>query len=157
MPTISQTIDVDVPVEVAYDQWTRFEEFPRFMDGVKDVKQLDDTRLRWTAEVGGQTETWDAKITDQEPHERIAWRTDGDKGTAGLVTFESAGDASSRVSVRFDWDSEGLVETIGGMLGADDRRVSGDLERFKELVEARRSADGWHGTIEAGRVTHDDR
>lgn len=157
MPTISKTIDVDVPVEVAYDQWTRFEDFPHFMDGVKEVTQLDDTTVRWTAEIGGHEETWEAKITDQTPHERIAWTSVGETGTAGLVSFEPIDARRSRVEVRFDWDAEGLLETLGGMLGADDRRVEGDLERFKELVERRGAIDGWHGKIEAGRVERDDR
>jgi uncharacterized membrane protein len=154
MPIIEKSVEVDVPVDVAYDQWTQFEEFPQFMDGVKEVRQLDDSRLQWTAEIGGQEASWEARIVDQVPHERIAWQATEGKDTSGLVTFEPLADDRSRVTVRFDWEAEGLVESIGGLLGADDRRVDGDLDRFKELVESRGTPSGaWHGEIHEGDVS----
>lgn len=154
MPTVEKSVDVDVPVSVAYDQWTQFEEFPRFMEGVKDVRQLDDSHLRWVAEVAGKEASWEAQIVEQTPHERIAWRSEEGKDNAGAVTFEPIGADSCRVQVRLEWESEGLLESLGGFLGADDRRVEGDLERFKELVETRgRTASGWHGEVHGGDVT----
>ena len=137
MPNIHKSIEVDVPVELAYDQWTQFEEFPQFMEGVTHVRRVDDDRLRWVAEVGGQEAMWEAQITEQTPPQRIAWTSVEGKENSGIVTFDPVGPATCKVSVQLAWDSEGLMETLGGYLGADDRRVEGDLERFKELVETR--------------------
>ncbi len=157
MPTIEKSVEVDVPVDVAYDQWTQFEEFPQFMDGVKGVRQLDDSRLRWTAEIGGQEASWEALITEQVPHRRIAWQAVDGKENAGLVTFDPVDDRSCRVTVQLGWESEGLLESVAGFLGADDRRVEDDLGRFKELVESRGAASGaWHGEIHEGEVSRSD-
>jgi uncharacterized membrane protein len=151
MPTVTQSIEVEVPVRTAYDQWTQFEEFPKFMSGVEEVRQLDDTHVHWVAKIGGQREEWDAEITEQLPDKRIAWQATSGKSNAGVVTFASAGDQRCTIMLRLDWDSEGLIEKLGGLLGQDDRQVEGDLERFKELVERRGTETGaWRGEIEDG-------
>jgi uncharacterized membrane protein len=154
MPSIEQSIEVDVPVRTAYDQWTQFEEFPRFMEGVEEVRQIDDTHLHWVAEVGGHREEWDAEITEQHPDERIAWTSTSGKRNAGVVTFHRLDDTRSKVMLQLDWDAEGMTEKIGSALGRDDRAVKGDLERFKELIEGRGTASGaWRGEVENGRTT----
>lgn len=144
MPTIEKSIDLDVPVNEAYAQWARFEEFPRFMEGVERVRRIDETRMEWTAEVAGQEASWEAQITELLPAQRIAWRSIDGKQTSGTVSFEELDGARSRVTVRMDWESDGIVETLGGMLGADDRRVEADLDRFRELVEGRSAVDEQH-------------
>lgn len=159
MATIQQDIDIAVPVDVAYAQWTQFEEFPRFMKNVKEVRQLDDTRLEWTAEIGGREHTWEAKITEQEPNRRISWRATDGMHNGGTVTFEPADEGTgTRVRVEFDYEPEGLVEKIGSAAKLDDMVVRADLGRFKDLVEDRQSPTGeWEGRVEGGRVTEDDR
>ena len=149
MPKIEESVEVEVPVSTAYDQWTQFEEFPSFMDGVEKVKQLDDTHLHWVASIGGHQEEWDAEITEQIPDERIAWKATSGKGNAGVVTFHSLDDNRSKIVLQLDWESEGMVEALGAMVGQDDRKVKGDLERFKELIEKRGTASGaWHDKVE---------
>jgi uncharacterized membrane protein len=151
MPKIEQSIELDVPVSTAYNQWTQFEEFPSFMHGVKEVRQLDDTHLHWVAEIGGQREEWDAEITEQHPDQRIAWKAIGGKSNAGVVTFQPLGDQRSQITLQLEWDSEGLIEKLGSAIGQDDRQVKEDLERFKELVESRGAASGaWRGEVEQG-------
>jgi len=135
MPTIEQSIEVDVPVHTAYEGWTRFEQFPTFMEGVEEVRRLDDNRLHWVAEISGHREEWDAEITEEHPGERVAWKSTSGKGNAGVVTFHRLDEQRSKVMVQLDWTSEGMAEKVGGMLGMDDRRVQGDLERFKEMIE----------------------
>ena len=148
MATIEQSIDVEVPVETAYNQWTQFEEFPRFMEGVEEVRQLDDTHLHWVAELGGSRHEWDAVITEQHPDERVAWRNTDGKDNAGVVTFHRLDDDRSRVMVQIDFVPEGIKEKLGTALGAPDRRVQGDLERFKELIESRgRESGSWRGEV----------
>src|SRR5690606_26646047 len=139
--------DVNVPIRVAYDQWTQFESFPQFMEGVESVTQLDDTRNHWKVEVGGATREFDTEITEQHPEERIAWRTvGGDLTQAGVVTFHKLDDATTRVTIQMDWDPEGLVEKAGAAVGVDDRRVKGDAKRFKEFIESRGMETGaWRG------------
>lgn len=155
MTTIKQDIDIDVPVEVAYAQWTQFEDFPRFMKNVKEVRQLDDTRLRWTAEIAGREHSWEAKIVEQEPNRRIAWRATDGLRNAGKVTFEPADSGSkTRVHVEFEYEPEGIVEKIGSAVQVDEMVVGADLDRFKDLVEERRAPTGeWEGRVEGGRVT----
>ena len=149
MATIEQSIDVEVPVDTAYNQWTQFEEFPTFMEGIEEVRQLDDRNLHWVAEIGGKREEWDATITEQHPDERVAWKATGGKGNAGVVTFHRIDNDRTRVMVQMDWQPEGLTEKVGSALGVDDRRVKGDLERFKELVESRGQESGaWRGEVE---------
>jgi uncharacterized membrane protein len=149
MPSIEQSVEVNVPVSTAYDQWTQFEEFPQFMDGVKEVRQLDDTHLHWVAEIGGHTEEWDAEITEQKPDERIAWKATNGKQNAGVVTFHRLDDGRSKIMLQLDWEAEGMVEKLGSAVGEDDRKVKSDLERFKELIESRGTASGaWRGQVD---------
>jgi uncharacterized membrane protein len=149
MAKIEKSIDVNVPVSTAYNQWTQFESFPQFMEGVLEVRQLDDRRLHWRAKVGGQEREWDAVITEQIPDERIAWTSVDGAKNAGVVTFHRLDDNTTRVMLQLETEPEGLVESTGDLLGATSRRVEKDLERFKEFVEARGVETGaWRGTVE---------
>jgi uncharacterized membrane protein len=151
MARIEESIDVNVPVTTAYNQWTQFEEFPRFMEGVNEVRQLDDTHLLWTADVGGNTREWKAEITEQRPDERVAWKATEGHGNSGVVTFHRLGDNETRVTVQMEHETEGMIESLGSALGADSRRVKGDLERFKDLIEGRGTESGaWRGEVEQG-------
>jgi uncharacterized membrane protein len=153
MTTIEQSIEVNVPVRTAYNQWTQFEEFPSFMEGVKEVRQLDDTHLHWVVEEKGKTQEFDAKITEQKPDERVAWATTDGKSHAGVVTFHKLADDRTKVMVQMDWEPEGMVESLGAAIGSDDRRVKEDLERFKERIEGRGAESGaWRGEVEQGKV-----
>jgi uncharacterized membrane protein len=148
MPTIEKSIEVDVPVRTAYNQWTQFEEFPKFMDGVKEVKQLDSTHLRWKAQIAGKEKGWDAVITEQRPDERIAWKSTDGATNAGVVTFHRLSDQKSKVMLQMDYEPEGALETIGDSVGAVSLRVSGDLERFKDFIESRgRESGAWRGEV----------
>ena len=149
MSTIEQSIDVNVPVRTAYNQWTQFEEFPRFMEGVEAVRQLDQQRLHWRANIGGRVEEWEALITEQHPDERIAWKNTTGATNAGVVTFHRLSDAKTRVMLQMEYDPQGVVENLGDMLGVVSRRVANDLERFKEFIEARGQETGaWRGEVE---------
>jgi uncharacterized membrane protein len=149
MTTIEQSIDIEVPVAVAYNQWTQFEKFPEFMDGVERVEQKTDTRLHWVVDVGGSTREWDAEITEQHPDHRVAWKALDQDGPDGVVTFHKLDDARTRVMVQMDYEPEGMKESVGSMVGLDDRRVKKDLEAFKELIEsAGHESGGWRGNIE---------
>jgi uncharacterized membrane protein len=151
MSTINDNIEVQVPVRTAYDQWTQFEEFPRFMDGVESVTQLDDTHLQWTAEIGGQRRTWRAEITKQEPDRVIAWQSTEGARNAGMVTFDPINDDTTRVNLELEIEPEGPLESAGDALGVVDRRVKGDLGRFKEFIESRRVPTGaWRGSVDQG-------
>jgi uncharacterized membrane protein len=153
MSTVEQSIDLDVPVRVAYDQWTQFESFPQFMDSVEEVRQVDDTHLYWKAKVAGHEAEWDAVITEQIPDERVAWKATDGKANAGVVTFHRLSDQSSRVMVQIEHESEGMMEKVGSALGADTREVKSSLQSFKELVERRQAATGaWRGEVDEGRV-----
>ncbi|HET7472088.1 MAG TPA: SRPBCC family protein [Candidatus Limnocylindrales bacterium] len=149
MSEIIETIDVDVPVRTAYNQWTQFESFPEFMEGVKSVRQLDDTTVHWVADIAGKTKEWDAKITEQTPDQRIAWTAVDGAHNAGVVTFHRIDDGQTRVTLQLDVDPEGPVENIGDALGVVHRRVKGDLERFEQFIESRGSETGaWRGTVD---------
>jgi uncharacterized membrane protein len=151
MATIEQSIDVDVPVSTAYEQWTQFEEFPRFMDGVEEVHQLDDTHLHWVVSHKGKRHEFDAEISDQRPDERIAWKTTDGTSHAGTVTFKRLDDTHCTVTVQMDWQPEGMLEELGAAMGSDDRRVKADLESFKEMIESRSAESGaWRGTVKQG-------
>ena len=153
--TIEQEIEVEVPVSTAYNQWTQFEEFPSFMEGVDEVKQLDDTLLHWAATVAGKKAEWDAKILEQEPDRRITWESVDGKQTRGTVTFEQAGAGSrTRIRLNMSYRPEGMTEKVGSAVGLDERRVRGDLERFRELIEAQQVESGaWRDKVEGGRRT----
>jgi uncharacterized membrane protein len=152
MASITESIEVEVPVRTAYDQWTQFEEFPQFMEGVRSVDQIDDAHLRWVAEIGGEQQAWTAEITEQRPDERVAWKTVEGHGNAGVVTFHRLGEGETRVTVQMEHETEGLREQIGTALGMDSKRVKGDLERFKDLIESRGVESGaWRGEIEGGQ------
>lgn len=151
MSTIVESIDVAVPVRVAYDQWTQFEDFPKFMEGVERVKQLDDTTLEWQAEIGGIERSWRAEITEQEPDERVAWRSTSGAKNAGQVTFQAIGDNMTRVNLQLDVEPEGPIESAGDALGFVERQAEGDLRRFKEFIELRGAPSGaWRGEVRAG-------
>lgn len=148
MARVEKTIDVDVPVSVAYNQWTQFESFPEFMEGVHEVRQLDDSHLHWRAKVGGKEEEWDAVIREQVPDQKIIWRNTSGAENAGMVTFDQLGGSKTRVHLEMSYDPEGFVENVGDALGMVSRRVDGDLKRFKDFIESRGSQTGeWRGTI----------
>jgi uncharacterized membrane protein len=146
---VTQFIDVHVPVRTAYNQWTQFEEFPRFMEAVREVRQKDDTHLRWVAEVNGRVKEWDAEITQQEPDQRVAWQSTSGATNAGVVTFHRIDGDTTRVTVQMDVEPDGVVESAGLAVGALERQVKGDLERFKEFIESRGQETGaWRGEVE---------
>jgi uncharacterized membrane protein len=151
MATIEKSIVVNVPVRTAYNQWTQFEEFPKFMEGVKEVRQLDDKHLYWHAEIGGKDVTWNAEIVEQVPDRRIAWRSMSGARNDGIVTFQPEGENMTRVTLRLDYDPEGAVENLGSAAGVVSRRVEADLERFKDYIESReQETGGWRGEIRGG-------
>jgi uncharacterized membrane protein len=153
MAKIEKDVVVDVPVSVAYNQWTQFESFPEFMEGVKEVVQLDEKRLRWRAEIAGKDEEWEAEITDQVPDRHIAWRSVTGAMNAGSVIFQPAGDGKTKVSLELGYEPREPAEKVGDALGFLERRVSGDLERFKRFVESRGAPTGsWRGEIHGAKV-----
>ena len=147
MATVEQSVDVDVPVSAAYNQWTRFETFPEFMKGVESVNQSDDTHTHWVVNVAGTRSEFDAEITEQHPDERIAWKSTDGRTHAGVVTFHKLSDSSARVMVQIEWAPDGLVEKAGSAVGADTMQVSADLKRFKSLIESKGGAAGWRGDV----------
>jgi len=153
MPRFEDTIEVDVPVSTAYAQWTQFESFPEFMEGVESVVQNDAKTLTWTADVAGQRKEWTAEITDQTPDKRIAWKSTSGADNAGAVLFDSTSEGKTKVTLKMDADPEGIVETVGANLGFLERRVKGDLERFKTFIESRQRPTGeWTGEIHGDKV-----
>jgi len=152
--SVDAEVEVGVPVTVAYNQWTQFEEFPRFMEGVDEVQQLDDTLLRWAATIAGRHAEWDAKILEQQPDRRITWESVDGKRTRGTVTFETRGPERSRIRLQMSYRPDGTAERAGSAMGLDSRRIQGDLARFRELVEGRQSATGaWRGEVQGGETT----
>ena len=148
MSNIEKSIDVAVPVRTAYNQWTQFEEFPRFMEGVQEVQQLDDRRLHWRASLGGTSKEWDAEITEQIPDERIAWRSVSGAANAGVVTFHHLAPSRTRIMLQLEYEPEGVTESVGDAAGVVSRRVSGYLARFKDFIESRGQETGaWRGEI----------
>lgn len=148
MATIEQSVDINCPVTTVYNQWTQFEEFPRFMEGVREVTQLDDTHLRWRAEIAGKEETWTAEIDEQLPDQRIAWHSTSGARNAGVITFHRVADDRTRVMAQFEYEPEGMLEKTGSAVGLASSRVKGDLKRFKEFIEQRGSETGeWRGTV----------
>jgi uncharacterized membrane protein len=151
MTTIERSIEVDVPTRVAYDQWTQFEDFPHFMEGVEQVRQVDDTHVHWEAEIAGVRRQWDAEITEQLPDTRVAWRSlDGTRNT-GTVTFEPLDSHRTAVVLQLDIEPEGFAEKAGATLGIIERRAAGDLKRFKQFIESRGTETGaWRGVVDDG-------
>jgi uncharacterized membrane protein len=148
MSVIEKSIEINVPVKIAYNQWTQFEEFPKFMEGVKEVRQTDDTHLHWKADIAGKEKEWDAEIMEQIPDERIAWRARNGAMNAGVVTFHRLSDSKSKVMLQLEYDPEGVVENVGDAVGVVSQRVLGDLERFKRYIESRGQESGaWRGTV----------
>jgi uncharacterized membrane protein len=151
--TIDESIEVEVPVSTSYNQWTQFEEFPLFMEGVDDVQQRDDTRLHWVATIGGHTAEWDAKILEQHPDKQISWISEDGKKTRGTVSFEPIGEGKTLIRLSMSYQAEGAIEQIGSAAGLDAARVRGDLKRFKDLIESRGTESGeWRGEIDAGKT-----
>ena len=151
--TIDESIEVEVPVSTSYNQWTQFEEFPLFMEGVDDVQQRDDTRLHWVATIGGHTAEWDAKILEQHPDKQISWISEDGKKTRGTVSFEAIGESKTLIRLSMSYQAEGAIEQIGSAAGLDAKRVRGDLKRFKDLIESRGTESGeWRGEIDAGKT-----
>jgi uncharacterized membrane protein len=148
MTTVTKSIDVNVPISQAYNQWTQFEDFPNFMGGVESISQLDDRRQHWKVKVGGVAREFDTEVTEQHPEERIAWKSTDGTSHAGVVTFHKLSDADTRVTVQLDWAPDGVVEKAGSALGVDDHQVSGDLDRFKTFIESRPAETGaWRGEV----------
>jgi uncharacterized membrane protein len=156
MSTIRESIDVNVPVRTAYDQWTQFETFPQFMEGVKKVRQLDDSTLEWTAKIGGQTKTWTARIIEQEPDQRVSWESIAGARNAGSVRFHPTG-SGTLVLLELSVDPDDAVESAGDAMGFVQRRARGDLARFKDFIEARGTPTGaWRGEVAQREVVRDD-
>jgi len=148
MANIEKSIDVEVPVRTAYNQWTQFEEFPRFMEGVERVDQLSDTRLHWVADIAGRRKEWDARITEQTPDDRVAWTSETGTRNAGVVTFHKLAPEKTRIMLQLEYEPEDTTETVGDALGFVSRQVTGDLERFKEFIESRGHETGaWRGEV----------
>lgn len=153
METVEKTIEVDAPVSTVYNQWTQFEEFPKFMEGVESVRQVNDTRLHWRAEIAGKDVEWDAEIFEQTPDRVIAWRSISGEENAGAVHFDPTSSGGTKIRLSLSYDPKGFVENLGDALGFVSRRVEGDLERFKNYLEERgRETGGWRGKVEAGQV-----
>lgn len=156
MPKIEDTIEVQVPVQQAYNQWTQFEDFPKFMEGIQSVQQLDDTHVQWVAEIRGESRQWTTEITEQRTDEKVAWKTiEGEVKNDGVITFEPMGDAQTRVNVQMDVESDSTAENVAGdLLGVVKSQVHGDLERFKQLIENRDEETGaWRGDVREGETT----
>lgn len=152
MPQAIETVDVEVPVSVAYNTWTKFEDFPHFLSDVESVVQVGDNRTTWTVRIGGVERSFDATITEQHPDERVAWNsTGGEVDHAGVVTFHRLDDDLTRLTVQLDWEATGLLEHLGAALGIDNRAIKNQLKHFKDYVEAGNAdGSGWRGDIAAG-------
>jgi uncharacterized membrane protein len=154
MAQIEKSIEVEVPLSTAYNQWTQFKEFPRFMEGVKEVKQLNDTTLHWKANIGGKDVEWTAKILHQVPDTRVAWASTEGAKHSGDVGFQSLGPNKSRITLRIDYEPEGAIEKTGSALGVVSARVEGDLKRFKKFIEERgRETGAWRAEVHGGKVS----
>lgn len=148
MSTIEKSVTVNVPVKTAYNQWTQFEEFPKFMEGVEEVRQMGDKKLHWRTNIGGKQKEFDAEITEQVPDQRIAWRSRSGAKNGGVVTFHKLNDRETRIMLQMEYEPEGMMENVGDAIGIASHRIAGDMNRFKEYIESRRVADGaWRGEI----------
>ncbi len=151
MTSVTESVDVDVPISVVYNQWTQFESFPEFMNGVEQITQTDDRHTHWKTSIGGVDREFDTEITEQHPEERVAWKSTDGTTHAGVITFHRLGEQNTRVTAQIDWQPEGLAEKAGAVLGVDDRQVKSDLKRFKEFIESRGGETGeWRGDVPAG-------
>jgi uncharacterized membrane protein len=150
MAQVIKTVDVDVPVSTAYNQWTQFESFPHFLNFVESVTQVGDTLTHWVVNIGGQQREFDAEITEQHPDERVAWNSiGGEENHAGVVTFHKLNDTTTRVTVQLDWEPTGVLEKLGAVAGVDDRAIAKDLENFKRFIEERGAeTGGWRGDVQ---------
>ena|SRR5437899_5665505 len=157
MESIQKTIEVEAPVRKVYNQWTQFEEFPRFMEGVEQVQQIDDKHLHWVAEIGGKKKEWDAEIVDQQPDRRISWHSTSGTRNSGVVCFQPKDSDHTLVTLEMYYEPEGAVEKTGDALGILSRRVEGDLERFREFIREHRTETGaWRGEIRGREVKRAD-
>jgi len=148
MSVIEKSIEINVPVKTAYNQWTQFEEFPRFMEGVEQVRQIDDKHLHFKASIGGKQKEWDAVITEQIPDQRIAWMSQGGAKNGGMVSFSQVSENTSKLNLRLEYEPEGAVEKTGDTIGVVTGRVEGDLQRFKDFIESRGQETGaWRGKV----------
>ena len=153
MNTVEKSIVVDVHVNTAYNQWTQFEEFPQFMEGVESVQHQGDAHTHWRAKIAGKDVEWDADITEQTPDQRVSWRSTTGAHNAGTVSFQSESADRTRVTLRLEYEPEGFFENVGSALGFVDARVQGDLERFKTFIESRGNETGaWRGEIHGSQV-----
>jgi len=149
MSKVEESIELEVPVQTAYNQWTQFEEFPRFMEHVDEVRQVDEEHLHWRVTVAGKTEEFDAEVTEQVPDTRIAWKSTSGRENAGAVDFHPLGDDRCQIMLSMDAEPEGVIEKVADASGVAQRQVRGDLERFKELIEKRGSETGaWRGSVD---------
>ncbi|WBB81470.1 SRPBCC family protein [Micromonospora sp. WMMD882] len=149
MGGVTEHVDVDVPIRTAYDQWTQFEEFPQFMEGVEEVRQVSDTMTHWKVEIAGVKREFDAQITEQLPDERVAWNSTGGTKHGGVVTFHRLDEEHTRITLQLEFEPQGVVEQAGDKLGIVDRRAKGDLERFKSFIERRGQESGaWRGQVD---------
>lgn len=148
MSVVEKSIELNVPVRTAYNQWTQFEDFPRFMEGVEQVRQIDDKHLHWKASIAGKQEEWDAEITEQVPDQRIVWKSQRGAKNGGMLTFSSIANNKSKINLRVEYEPQGAVEKTGDVVGVISQRVEGDLKRFKEFIESRGEETGaWRGTV----------
>jgi uncharacterized membrane protein len=153
MTVIHKRIELDVPVRTAYDQWTQFEEFPRFLEGVKEVRQLDDKRVFWSAVILGKEVEWEAEIIQQIPDQRITWHSISGAVNGGSIAFTPLEEGRSAIEVHMEFQPEGATEALGSAFGIVSARIDGDLERFKEFIESRHQATGqWRGEIHGPEV-----
>ncbi|PJJ72572.1 polyketide cyclase/dehydrase/lipid transport protein [Diaminobutyricimonas aerilata] len=149
MPTVEKSIDVDVPITTAYNQWTQFESFPQFMGGVEEIVQVTDTSTHWKVSIAGVEREFDAEITEQHPDERVAWKSTDGETHAGVVTFHRLGDTQTRVTVQLDWKPQGVLEQAGALLQVDDVQIGNDLKKFKKLIESQGFETGaWRGDVD---------
>ncbi len=150
MTQVIESVDVDVPVTTAYNQWTQFESFPEFLSFVEKIDQIDDTHTHWKVKIAGAEREFDATITEQHPDERVAWNsTGGDENHAGVVTFHKLSDTTSRVTVQLDWEATGFLEKVGAVFGVDDAAIKSDLKNFKKFIEGQGGETGaWRGDVQ---------
>jgi uncharacterized membrane protein len=153
MERIEKAFEIDVPVRAAYDQWTQFEQFPRFMEGVREVRQIDDTHLHWRASVGDKEKEWDAEIVEQVPDEIIAWRSTSGAPNAGRVRFEPLSPDRTRLHLRMEYEPETAVEKAADALGVLSRKVDKTIEDFRQFIERRgRETGAWRGEVHRGQT-----